>query len=428
MGECTAGIHVPPEDRAVVRFATFELFVVLYLQKLGPGSEKSQIAVPIYVMFAGLVWMILTRRITFSATRLSLYLIFVSCCLFSSILSNTIGSILSIMELFLLYSFMTTSAPLSQAGYYHVLDNFIKMMILPAIIVLVQFGIQRITGHPDPILMDFMLPKSILIQGYAYDANYPQWNSPFSASKRVFLPRTVVRLVLPVVGCDYRDYVFSASILGHFDGRGNGLIARQHRSHVAPSCLTFPARARVAPSDLADRRYGHSGDIPDNHARSGSPPDFPFEMNRISSNVGGAYGTSGGLRLTIPWNRFITSRLLSDPSYLFTGTAAGSTDVADGNAWPILKLTREYGVVTMTSFLRCFFASAFAGRHLIPLKFAAWIIFNFTGGYLLDSSQIITFSILFCIIEPTRSAAANEVRGSVDPTGVAHRKHQLSLR
>jgi hypothetical protein len=57
------------------------------------------------------------RRITLSPTRLGL---------FPQLLANRIGSISSLLELLLIYGFMTTSAPLSEAaiaGYLTISRN-----------------------------------------------------------------------------------------------------------------------------------------------------------------------------------------------------------------------------------------------------------------------------------------------------------------
>jgi hypothetical protein len=59
-------------------------------------------------------------------------------------------------------------------------------MIVPAIIVIVQYGIRRIMGQGDSISMDHLLPKSILLQGYAYEANCPNWDSPFQRPNGFF--------------------------------------------------------------------------------------------------------------------------------------------------------------------------------------------------------------------------------------------------
>jgi hypothetical protein len=70
----------------------------------------------------------------------------------------------------------------------------------------------------------------------------------------------------------------------------------------------------------------------------------------------------------VPWTRLI--EVLSDPGYLITGTGAGSTSHMEGSPWPILKISLEYGVVAMISFV-VFVASAFVGKRNIPLRFAA---------------------------------------------------------
>ena len=73
-----------------------------------------------------------------------------------------------------------------------------------------------------------------------------------------------------------------------------------------------------------------------------------------------------------------------------------------GGAWPILKLTNEYGVITMFAFV-FLYASAFFGGYNIPVKIATTVIFHFTGGYLLDSWIVQFFALIFCMTEPVRS-------------------------
>jgi hypothetical protein len=127
----------------------------------------------------------------------------------------------------------------------------------------------------------------------------------------------------------------------------------------------------------------------------------------------------------VPWTRLI--EVLSDPGYLITGTGAGSTSHMEGSPWPILKISLEYGVVAMISFV-VFVASAFVGKRNIPLRFAAWVVFNFTGGYLFDSVLITTFSLLFCIIEPVQSEAGEadlEFFRREGPAGTLNRRGRL---
>jgi hypothetical protein len=389
--------NVPADDHAVVRFATFQLFVVIYLEKLGVGPAKFEFPVPLLIMFGGLVWMLVMRRITFSRVRFGLYLIFVGCCLFSQLLADTVISLPSMMELFLLYAFMTTSAPLSEAGYHRVLDNFIKLMIVPAVIIFVQYGIQSVTGQGDPISMTHLLPKSVLLTGYTYEANFPRWDSPFQRPNGFFFLEpsfasffTASAAIIELTFFRRPFFIVLTIVATALTSGGTGvtllviasplLLARESSRIVVPLVVVTVAGAYLA--------YILGVNLP-LISRLG-------ELDQ--STVGAGYSASGALRLIIPWNGLI--ELLSDPSYLFTGTGAGSTARASlGSAWPILKLTREYGIIAMISYA-AFFLSGFVSKHNIPLKVAAWVVFNFTGGYLLDSSLVIFISIVFCIVEP----------------------------
>ena len=68
----------------------------------------------------------------------------------------------------------------------------------------------------------------------------------------------------------------------------------------------------------------------------------------------------------------------------------------------MLKLTKEYGILTMLAFV-FLYASAFFGSYNIPVKIAATVIFHFTGGYLHNSSIVQFFALIFCMTEPVRS-------------------------
>ena len=52
------------------------------------------------------------------------------------------------------------------------------LMFFPACIIIVQYAYQKITGSGDPISMTPLVPKSLMMQGYIYEAHDP-WNSPF---------------------------------------------------------------------------------------------------------------------------------------------------------------------------------------------------------------------------------------------------------
>jgi hypothetical protein len=313
-------------------------------------------------------------------------------------LANVVGSTPSVAELFLIYAFMTTSAPLSEAGYRRVLDNFIKLMIIPAIIIFVQFGIQRITGHGDPISMDHMLPKSVLLQGYVYEANFPNWDSIFQRPNGFFFLEpsfaSFFTAAAAIIEMTFFRRPFFAGLMIAATMLTSGGTGATMLILASPFLLAREAPRVVVPLVVVGMvgvwaAYMLGMDIPLVSRMS--------ELDHDHGGIGGGYSASGSLRLTIPWRHLIER--LSDPSYLFTGTGAGSTGPDLGSVWPILKLTNEYGVIAVISFV-ALFVSGFSSKHNIPLKVAVAVVFNFTGGYLMGFTFVIFFSILFCIIEP----------------------------
>ena len=163
-------------ERAVVAFASLQIFALIYLQKFALGGSSFPIPVPFLIMLASIGWMVVSRNLSFSAPRLASYMIFVTCCLWSQSLSG--GSLPSLVELILLYGSMTLCANVSEWTYRQILDKFTMFMIFPAYVIIVQYAYQKLTGFSDPISMDRMIPKSVLLQGFFYEAHYP-WNSTF---------------------------------------------------------------------------------------------------------------------------------------------------------------------------------------------------------------------------------------------------------
>jgi hypothetical protein len=381
------------QERSVIHFTTWQLFILLYLQKFAIGPVSFQIDVPMVVMLVCLMYMLVRRRISLSPVRMGLYLVFVGCSILSHILANTIGSIPSVLELFLIYFFVTASAPLSETGYYRVLSNFIKLMIVPASIGLCQYGIQKITGGGDPISIEPFVPKSFLLRGFSYDAHYPLWYDVFQRPNGLFFLEPSF----------FSFFTASAAIIEATYFKRPALIALMTMATIFSFGATgFTMLLVAAPLLLARQSarlvlplviFGIVGVV--SALMLGADLPLLSRINELDTT-----GASGSVRLVVPLNSLI--ELLSDPSYLFTGTGAGSTTSDLGSAWPMLKLTKEYGIVTMLAFVSLY-ASAFFGSYNIPVKIAATVIFYFTGGYLHDSVIVQFFALIFCMTEPVRS-------------------------
>jgi hypothetical protein len=115
--------------------------------------------------------------------------------------------------------------------------------------------------------------------------------------------------------------------------------------------------------------------------------------------------SSGSGRLLIPASQFLV--LMFDPSYLLMGSGPGSTGLELGSAWPILKLTSEYGLLTMVSFL-ILYGVGIIGNFNLPLKVALSVVYHFTGGYLLNPIMVELVVILCFIPFPVRRASLRE--------------------
>jgi hypothetical protein len=381
------------QERSVIRFATWQLFILLYLEKFAIGPVSFQIHAPMVAFFVCLMYMLVQRRISLSPVRMGPYLVFVGCSILSQTLVNKIGSIPSVLELFLIYFFVTTSAPLSETGYCRVLNNFIKLMIVPASIGLCQFGIQKITGGGDPISIEPFVPKSFLLQGYYYDEHYPMWYDVFQRPNGLFFLEpsffsffTASAAIIEITYFKRPALIALMTMATIFSFGGTGLTMLV----VAAPLLLARQSPRLA---LPLVIVGIVGLV--SALMLGADLPLLSRMNELDAG-----GASGSMRLVVPLNRLI--ELLSDPSYLFTGTGAGSTTSDLGSAWPMLKLTKEYGIITMFAFM-LLYASVFVGSYNIPVKIAVAIIFHFTGGYLLDSLIVQFFTLIFCMTEPVRS-------------------------
>jgi hypothetical protein len=381
-------------ERAVVHFGTVQLFVAIYLQKFAIGPLSFQINVPILIMFGHIAIMLFTGRMSFSPLRLSCFLLFAASCLFSQVIAGTTFSVPSLVELLLIYSFFTVTTTLSQAGYERIMKRFIAMMIIPAFIVLVQYWYQKITGGSDPISMTPLFPKTVLLQGYFYEAHYP-WNAPFQRPNGFFfLEPSVVSMftasaaIIELTLFRRAKYAVLMVAATAFSMGGTGmtmltiaapfLLARQPLSVIL---LVVMAGVIAAIVLLAL-------DVP-----------LPFisratELQQTAS--------SGGSRILIPAQQFI--RLLTNPYHLLAGNGAGSTTADFGNAWPIVKLLNEYGMLTVIAYVTLYLL-AIVRPYNAPLAIALSFMFHFTGGYLLDGTIVQFIAVIYCMLVPVPTGA-----------------------
>jgi hypothetical protein len=374
---------VSDRDRAVIRFAAIQLFVLIYLEKLGSGP----VSLSIVLMTAHLAWMLVSRQLTVSRIRLGLYLGMCGFCIFSEAL--TVGSVLSVTELLVVCSFLTVEAEITETSYERILSIFINLMIVPALIVLAQYGYQRFTGRADPINMNNLLPASVLLQGYIYDAHYP-WYSSFSRPNGFFLLEPSVASMLTasaaIIEVTYfrRLSIITLMVSATFLSLGGTgitvllvavpfLLARESARLASASAILGIVALVIAVS-------------------AGAELPLLSRMSELHQQ-----GSSGSGRLLVPSLSIVAYAF--DPTYFFTGAGAGSITGSDGAAWPLLKLTKEYGLLAALMFA-ALYLTACGGRFNLALKVSLSIIFNFASGSLLSPHGVPCLMLLFTLCRP----------------------------
>jgi hypothetical protein len=394
---------VTAQERAVVRFATLQIFVLIYLQKFALFSPSFPLSVPMLTWFAGLTWMAVSRHLAFSPPRLAAYFIFTCCVLLSQAIAW--GSLPSLFELLLLYGGMTLRADIPPASYRQILDRFTLFMIPPACIIITQYVYQKLTGLSNPITMTGLIPESWLTPNFIYEAHYP-WNSPFMRPNGFFFLETSFASAFAasaaIIELTYFHRRVRATLMLTATFLSLGATGITMLIVAAPFLLP-----RSAPRVALRVAAGAVCIVVAIYA-AGIPLPLSSRFAEISDQ-----NSSGGERLLLPAMRLQT--LATDPSYLVVGDGAGSGDPKKAansartpvmNAWPIVKLIQEYGLLTMISFV-LLYVTGIAGDFNVPLKAALSVIFLFTGGYLL-SPIMVELLLLFCfVLAPPRS---NKIR------------------
>ncbi|MBV8359649.1 MAG: hypothetical protein JO189_17190 [Deltaproteobacteria bacterium] len=388
-------------ERAVVKFVNLQMFVLIYLQKFALGSSGFQLSVPMLILLGSVAWgIVVSQTLSLSVPRLGIYLVFVACCLWSESLSG--GSFTSILQLVLLYSSMAVYSSVSEASYRKIIGRFTTLMILPAYIVIVQYTYQKLTGLDDPINMNHLLPKTLLLQGFYYDAHFP-WYSTFSRPNGFFFLEpsfvsafTASAAILEILYFrrPYRVVLMLAATFLSMGATGASMLA------IATPFLLVREKPQVwlmtAIAAISVVIVALTFDIP-----------LPM-MSRLDEV--GHEGTSGGQRVLQPALYFV--ELASDPSYILAGDGAGAISALSFgefnnlpmNPWPIVKLLNEYGLLAVISFVILYIV-AIAGNFNVPLKVALSIEYLFTGGYLLSPAMVELLVILCFVVAPARQEA-----------------------
>ena len=408
-GEARAGtgpLRVRPlraieRSNRAVWFVVSQIFVTLYLQKLALGSDTFQVRVPMVILATGIVWLVIGETASFSMSRLGLYCALAGSCLVSTLISGFSGSAPSLLQFLLIYAFFAISVKMTEADYLRSMRWFIILMVPPAMIVLVQFSYQKLTGLPDPINMNELLPKTVLLQGFFYNANYPFWYSTFTRPNGfIFLEPSYASEYLAlaaIVEVTYfrRPFVILLMISATMLSTGaTGMVALL----VASPLLL----ARQSPRLIAICLILVAIGLGVGYATNQLP--FLSRVDELGSQ------SSGSDRMLVPAKKLL--ELVFDPNYLISGLGAGATTTDFGSAWAVVKLTNQYGLLVALLYSALFVAAILANRENIPMKAALAFVFHVTGGYLFDITAVnfITLTCLCQITYPMHDGSSKHAR------------------
>ena len=380
----------PAVDRepAVIGFLSVQMFALIYLQKLALFSPAFPLSVPMLILFGSLGYMVLMRKMQMSPQRLGYYIVFVGVVVFATSLSG--GSFASFIDLVVLYGCWIMQSRTSLPAYRTILNRFLWLMTIPAIITIVQYAYQKLTGLSNPINMTFVVPRWLLMEGFVYIAHYPWYSSFIRPNGFFFLEPsflsafTATATIIEIVYFRRWYFVGLMVVATLMSTGGTGmlmfliaapfLLAREKpRLVIAVVSLTTIGLLAALSMDVSLPLVSRIGEV--QHRNS-----------------------SGGERLIVPATQFVAH--FFDPTYFFYGAGPGTTlTEVDG---PLVKVLNEYGVLAMVAYV-LFYTICIWRIPNRSLKFSLSVIFLFTGGYLLNPIMVEMLYVLFFAVQPLQT-------------------------
>ena len=337
------------------------------------------------ILCGGLGYMAVMRKLHASPRRLGFFAIFAGLSLFATSLRG--GSFASLAELLVFYGCWTFQARVSLPAYRLMLRRFILFMTVPAVLVIVQYTYQKVTGLSNPLNMTYVVPQGLILKGFDYIDHYP-WNSSFIRPNGFFFlePSFIAAFTASatVIEISYfrRWYVIAlmagATVMS-FGATGvvmlgiaaPFLLVRESPGMIiATTVVAVVVILLVLTQDVTIPLLSRVGELHHQH-------------------------TSGGERLVVPATQLMTK--FFDSSYWLFGNGPGSTITQVD--WPFVKLLNEYGVLTMLAFGVYYFVCLWPAPNR-ALNVSLSIIFLFTGGYLLNAMMVDMVFVLLFAIQP----------------------------
>jgi hypothetical protein len=364
------------------RAVALQFFVLIYFQRLAIPVGPLAISVPLVATVLALLALAAARRLTFSRTRLVLFAVMAACAALSQAVFPGPVSLASLGYLLALYLIYTVRLELAEREYLAVWRGYAAMMVAPAVLVFIQYGWQLRAGPGSGLGLDFLFPRALILPGYVYQSSSEFWQTWDRPNGVFFLEPSFCSAFLALAFLNEALLLhrpkFAALFFGAllFCSGATGLvivaIAIAWRLRYSRSAAIAIVAMGLMLIPLID---------------SGSEIARVGRLAELSSP-----GSSGYDRLVLPLASLF--EVVGDPGSWLTGHGAGQITTEYGNAWPLVKLTYEYGLPTALAWM-ALFAAAIWGRTRVGYRIAILIVFQFTGGYLLSPIMVL-FAAVSC--------------------------------
>jgi hypothetical protein len=364
------------------RALIFQLFVLIYFQRLAIPVGAAAFSVPLVATGLALVALAATRRLTFSRTRLLLFAAMGAGAAMSQAVCAGPVSIASLAYLLVLYLVYTVRLELDGGDYLKVWRGYAALMVVPGVLVFVQYGWQLHAGPGSAVRLDFLFPNALMLPGYVYQSSTEFWQTWDRPNGVFFLEPSFCSAFLALAFLNeallLHRRCFAALFLG-------GLLLCSGATGLVLVAIAIAWRLRYSRSTAVV--IAATGFLLAVLIDSGGRLATLGRLAELNSP-----GSSGYDRLVLPLASLY--EVVGDPGAWLTGHGAGQITAAFGNAWPLVKLTYEYGLPTAVAWI-ALFATAISGRTMVGYRIAVFVVFQFTGGYLLSPIMVL-FAALTC--------------------------------
>jgi hypothetical protein len=358
------------------KFVAFQFFCLIYFQRFGVSAGSEQISVSQLAITATIAYMAWRYDVTLAASRLLLFTATITSIFVSQTLVAGSLSVTSVAFMIALYGLFCFVWRIDAEEYLAIQARYVSYMFIPAAMVYIQYVYQLVMGTGQSFGLNIFVPESLLLKGYMYEGsteNWVVWNRP---NGFFFLEPSFCSLFLAYTVWLEARYFRRPWLIAFFIGAliltngATGLLA----IFVTAAAYYWrsPALFMVLCLSVAVTALLTIFDVQIN---------LLPRVDELSNS-----GSSGYGRLVLPFTSF--AGFFFDPSYWFTGNGAGRITMEYGSPWPLLKLSYEYGVLPALLWI-AFFVFSVAGRVNGPFRLGLFVVFQFTGGYLLSPIMVL---------------------------------------